>query len=240
MRLPLVIFGIVHWSIFGIMVYLAAFVLEVSWTWILIGVALYMVFFISCVIRILRHFYHFPIPSAMTKFIDNPIRRKFFQQPDRIAERMQLGPGMIVVEIGPGKGSYTKEVAKRVLPGGVVYAIDISENVIARMKKMVNNEKISNIIPKIDDAYGFSFIDESVDRIFAVACLPEIPDQVRVLKECRRILKHDGLISLCELLVDPDYPRRKTEMRWATEAGLELKQAHGNWNAYQLNFGKKR
>lgn len=54
----------------------------------------------------------------MTWLIDNPLRRKFVQKPDVIAERMQLKPGMIVVEIGPGKGSYTKAVAKRILPNG--------------------------------------------------------------------------------------------------------------------------
>jgi len=107
------------------------------------------------------------------------------------------------------------------------------------LKEKVEKEGISNIIPKIEDAYNFTFADESVDRVFAIACLPEIPEPVKVLNECRWILKPDGLISLCELFLDPDYPRRKTEKRWANEAGLELAQEFGNWVAYQLNFRKK-
>ncbi len=152
---------------------------------------------------------------------------------------MQLKPGMKVVEIGPGKGSYTKAVAKRILPDGKVFAVDISERVIDHLKQIIEKEGIDNIIPKIEDAYNFTFSDQSFDRIFAVACLPEIPEPVRVLKECRRILKPDGLISLCELFVDPDYPRRKTEKRWADEARLELANEFGGWGAYQLNFSKK-
>lgn len=175
----------------------------------------------------------------MTKLIDNPLRRKFLQNPDIIAERMQLKPGMIVVEIGPGKGSYTTAVAKRIRPDGKVYAVDISEKVIARLKSKIEKEGITNIIAQIDNAYNFSFVNESVDRILAVACLPEIPDPIKVLTECRRILKADGLICLCELSLDPDYPRRKTEKRWATEAGLELRQEFGSWVAYQLHFNKK-
>lgn len=239
MKRPLLVFGLLHWGLFGCLIYFLLFILKVSWIWILIGCLIYLVFFVLVVIRILRHYYHFPIPSFMTRIIDNPIRRKFIQKPDVLAERMQLEPGMIVVEIGPGKGSYTKAVAKRILPNGKVYAVDISEKVIENLKKRIKKEGFINIIPQIENAYNFSFADQSVDRIFAIACLPEIPEPVTVLKECRRILKPDGLISLCELFLDPDYPRRKTEKRWASEAGLELKQEFGNWAAYQLNFSKK-
>ncbi len=145
---------------------------------------------------------------------------------------------MIVVEIGPGKGSYTKVVADKILPHGKVYAIDIQEAVIKRLKERVKKENISNIIPMIDDVYNLFFEDGSVDRIFAIACLPEIPEPVRVLKEFKRILKSDGIISLCEPFIDPDYPLRRTEKKWAKEAGLEFIQGFGNWFVYQFNFSK--
>ncbi len=239
MKKFLILFGIVHWTLFGLLICYFLFILEINIAWVLIGIAIYIVFFIIVIVRILRHFYHFPIPSFMTNVIDNPLRRKFIQKPDLLAEQMQLKAGMIVVEIGPGKGSYTKAVAKRILPDGKVYATDISENVIERLKKRIKKEGIENIIPKIEDAYNFTFDDESIDRVYAIACLPEIPEPVKVLQECSRILKPDGLICLCELFIDPDYPRRKTEKKWAREAGLELKQEFGSWVAYQINFGKK-
>ena len=86
-------------------------------------------------LRIFRHYHHFPIPSFATQLIDNPIRRLIIQKPDIIADRMHLEPGMKVVEIGPGKGSYTIALAKRIIPNGKVYAIDIQESVIKRLKK---------------------------------------------------------------------------------------------------------
>ena len=189
--------------------------------------------------RILRKYHHFPIPAFFTKIIDNPIRRKFIQNPKKIAERMDLKPGMVVVEIGPGKGSYTKKVAEKVLPEGKVYAIDIQESVIENLKKRIEKEEITNIFPKVDDAYNLSFESKSIDRVFAVACLPEIPKPVKALNECSRILKPDGIVSLCELAIDPDYSWRKTEKKWAAEAGLEFKEQFGNWFSYQLNFKKK-
>ncbi|MFX1309723.1 MAG: methyltransferase domain-containing protein [Promethearchaeota archaeon] len=203
-------------------------------------IALGIFFFIVFVVmRIIRRYYKFPIPSFMTRLIDNPIRRKLIQKPEKVAERMHLEPGMTIVEIGPGKGSYTKTIAKSILPDGKVYAIDIQESVINQLKKRVEKENITNIIPKIDDAYELSFEDESIDRVLMIACLPEIPEPIRVLKEIKRVLKPDGIISLSEMLPDPDYPRRKTEKKWADEAGFELDEEFGNWFIYQLNFKKK-
>ena len=196
-------------------------------------------FIVFVILRIIRRYYKFPIPGFMTRLIDNPIRRKFIQKPETVVERMRLKPGMIIIEIGPGKGSYTKALAKNILPDGKVYALDIQESIINRLKKRIEKEGITNIIPKIDDAYNLSFEDESVDRVLMIACLPEIPDPIRVLKELKRVLKPDGLISLSEMLPDPDYPRRKTEKKWAEEAGFDLDEQFGNWFIYQLNFKKK-
>ncbi|MHA2038677.1 MAG: class I SAM-dependent methyltransferase [Promethearchaeota archaeon] len=189
-------------------------------------------------LRIIRRYYKFPAPAFMTRLIDNPIRRKLIQKPETIAKRMNLEPGMIVVEIGPGKGSYTKAIANNLLPDGKVYALDIQESIIKRLKKRIEKENIQNIIPKIDDVYNLSFMDESVDRVLMIACLPEIPDHVRALKELNRVLKPNGLVCLSEMLPDPDYPRRKTEKKWAKEAGFELEEQFGNWFIYQLNFKK--
>ena len=210
-------------------------ILELAKWFIILFLLFFLFFFV--ILRIIRHYYHSPIPSFLTKLIDNPIRRSI-QNPTTIANRMQLQPGMIVVEIGPGKGNYTKAIAKQILPNGKVIAIDIQEAVIKDLKKKLKKEKITNIEPKVDDAYNLSIPKETVDRVVAITCLPEIPNPIQVLCECKRILKPDGIISLCELIFDPDYPRRKTEIKWAKEAGLKLDEEYSNILSYQLNFKK--
>ena len=138
---------------------------------ILIGLFLLLV-----VAKIVRKIHPFPIPAFMTKVIDNPIRRRFIQKPFLIAERMNLQPGMKVIEIGPGKGNYTKAVLSKILPDGEIYAIDIQESIINRLKQRLEKEKIKNIKPMINDVYNLTFENESMDRIFAITCLPEIPN----------------------------------------------------------------
>ena len=194
-------------------------------------------FLVQVVLRVARRWLKFPTPAFMTLIIDNPFRRRFIQSPDTIADRMGLEPGMTVVEVGPGKGSYTFAVARRVAPG-TVYACDIQPAVVERLAERATREGVANVDARVEDAYGFSFGDSSADRVLMIACLPEIPEPVRVLRECRRILRPGGLVCLSELLPDPDYPLRSTESRWAAEAGLEPDSEFGNLFVYQLHFRK--
>lgn len=69
-----------------------------------------------------------------------------------------------------------------------------------------------------------------------VAVLPEIPDKQKALGEIHRVLKKEGLLALGECLIDPDYPRRKTEIGWCRDAGFELVGSHGSAFFYVLAF----
>ncbi|GAG33820.1 unnamed protein product [marine sediment metagenome] len=72
----------------------------------------------------------------MTRLIDNPIRRKFIQKPETVAKRMNLEPGMIVVEIGPGfKGSGL------VLAPGCVIPQFVSNIIIETVVNTIQNLK---------------------------------------------------------------------------------------------------
>lgn len=205
--------------------------------WAVLVVVVFM-FCFFVLVRLIRHYFHFPTPSFAVPLIDNPIRRRLIQSPDAVADRMELQSGMVVVEIGPGSGTYAKAVAERVLPHGKVFAVDIQERVIRRLRERVERDGIHNIFPMVDNAYDLSFPDESVDRVLAMAVLPEIPDPVSVLRECNQILRPNGLVCLCELIVDPDYPRKSTEKKWAKEAGFKLENEFSNLVSYQLNFRK--
>lgn len=208
-----------------------------DWVALVFYLFLGFLFLFQVVFRVARRWLKFPTPGILTQVIDNPVRRRFIQSPDTIADRMELEPGMTVVEVGPGKGSYTFAVARRVAPG-TVYACDIQPSVVEMLRERAAREGVTNVDARVEDTYGFSFGDGTVDRVLMIACLPEIPEPVRVLRECRRVLRPGGLVCLSELLPDPDYPLRRTEKRWAADAGLELDREYGNFFVYQLHFRK--
>lgn len=188
------------------------------------------------ILKMIRRFWKFPIPAILTGLIDNPIRRKI-QPPRKLADMMRLQPDNLVLEVGPGKGTYTIEVAKRVSNGKVV-AIDIQEGVVKKLKQKCEELAIANVEPKVMDVYNLNFDNEVFDRTFLICCLPEIPDPVRALRELNRVLKPNGLLCLVEAFIDPDYPLARTEIEWAKDAGFTLDSKHGNWLLYYLIFSK--
>ena len=193
--------------------------------------------FIFVVVRIVRRFYQLPIPPFVTRFIDNPIRRKI-QPPKKIIAWMDVHPGMEMLEIVPGPGTFTFAASRQVGEHGQVFAIDIQEPVIRALKQKVQQREINNITLNLASAYQLPFPDRKFDRIYLVTVLGEIPDKPRALVEFRRVLKDQGYLAIGEFLPDPDYPRQSTVRAWCRRSGYELAETHGNILHYLQLFKK--
>ena len=206
--------------------------------WILLVILGFFVFG-QTIIRLVRHFIHFPSPPFVPYLINNPIRRKF-SPPERVINHIDIREGMKVLEVGPGTGFYTFEAARRAGPSGHVYAVDIQPKMIAKIGKEIERREVENITAKTASAYEIPLPNDSVDRAFMVGVLPEVPDKQKALREIRRVLKEGGLLTLSECLIDPDYPRRKTEMAWCQDTGFELAGNYGSVFLYVLTFRLKK
>jgi ubiquinone/menaquinone biosynthesis C-methylase UbiE len=152
---------------------------------------------------------------------------------------MDIQKGMKVLEVGPGTGFYTFEAARQAGTSGHVYAVDIEPKVIAKIEKEIEQRGVENITTRVSSAYEIPLPNNSVDRAFMVGVLPEIPDKQKALREIHRVLKEEGLLTLSECLIDPDYPRRKTEIAWCKDAGFEVTGNYGSFFFYTL-IAKKR
>jgi ubiquinone/menaquinone biosynthesis C-methylase UbiE len=190
------------------------------------------------VVRLIRYFYQFPIPSFFTPLIDNPLRRKI-QSPELIADWMGVKEGMNILEIGPGRGTFTFEVAQRVGSDGHLYAIDIQEPVVDSLKEIVEGQGVQNVTVRLASAYQLPFSDGYFDQVFMVTVLGEIPDKKKGLSEIKRVLKDQGLLAIGEFLPDPDSPRKMPVVNWCHDSGFILKEQFGNWLHYLLTFEKE-
>ena len=111
---------------------------------------------------------------------------------------------------------------------------------IAQVQARIEKAGVNNVETHVASAYELPLEDESIDRVFMVTVLPEIPDPVQGLKEVHRVLKPGGIFSTTEEFLDPDYPRKRTTVGWAKEAGLQLTEQFGNVWLYTLNFVKEK
>lgn len=176
-----------------------------------------------------------PCPASWSWIVDNPIRRWDVRH---ALDRAGLREGEIVLELGPGPGAFTVDAAARVGQQGRLIAVDIQPEMIAQVESRIRKAGLTNIETHIASAYELPVANSTVDRAFLITVLPEIPDPVRGLREVYRVLKPGGIISTTEEFLDPDYPRQKTTISWATDSGFELVEKFGNWWNYTLNFRK--
>ena len=188
-------------------------------------------------VRIVRMFVHFPIPSFLAQFLDNPIRR-MLQPPATVVDWIDIREGMRVLEIGPGPGTFTIEAARRAGDNGRIFAVDIQPVVITRLDERLKRDEITNVRAEVASAYQLPYRNGFFDRVFMITVLGEIPDKRRALLEIKRVLKDDGLLAVGEFLPDPDYPRRETVFNWCRSARFELVGRYGGLWHYVLTFKK--
>ncbi len=185
--------------------------------------------------RIIRQRYPFPIPYFMIHFIDNPFRR-MIQPPHKMPGRMGITPGMHVLEIGPGSGTYTLATAKAVGAGGRIVAIDIEARVVEYLKRRIAELDVANLEVQQGDAQKLEFETASFDAVYALTVYGEIPDRRKALAAFRRVLKPGGLLAISEILLDPDSQPRKRVIAECEAAGFRLVKESGNLLHYTLLF----
>jgi ubiquinone/menaquinone biosynthesis C-methylase UbiE len=144
----------------------------------------------------------------------------------RLIEILEPRAGERVLEIGPGTGYYTFEMAGR-LDGGQVDVFDIQQEMLDHVLREANKRGVTNVKPALGDAQSLPYADESFDAVVLITVLGEIPDQDRALSEVARVLKPGGRLIVGEMLVDPHIVTLGQLRERAGRAGLSFARRIG-------------
>ncbi len=170
-----------------------------------IGAILFAFFIYQVLMRLLRRYVKFPAPYFILGFIDRIPTRHWLQPPDDMPSRHGLRPGMKVLEIGPGGGTYTIATARYLGEKGHLTAVDIEPRVIDALSRRIESEGVGNIACQVADVSHLPFNDGQFDAVYLMSVLGELPDLKAALAEFHRVLKPGGVLAISELLIDPDY-----------------------------------
>lgn len=198
---------------------------------VLLGFAVYQL-----VLRIIRHYWHFPAPAFLTLLLNSQFRARL-QPPIPQLLRCGVRTGQHVMEIGCGGGFFLPYAARMVGSAGKVYGLDISSAMLRRSRKYLLRwppEIREHIELLQENACHIPLPDESLDVVYYILTLMEIPDPLGALTEARRVLKKDGVLAICEGLMDPDYPGQRTTIRCAEAAGFQVEAVEGNFFLYTV------
>ncbi len=154
----------------------------------------------------------------------------------RLREVLAPEPGERVLEIGPGTGYYTLDLAGWVAPSGTVEIFDLQQEMLDHTMRRAMERGSVNIVPIRGDATALPYEDDSMDAVVLVAVLGEIPDAEAALGEIARVLRPGGRLVVGEIFGDPHFTTFSSLCERCIRAGLAPEGRSGNWFAYFARF----
>lgn len=138
--------------------------------------------------------------------LPGPIRRWLYaggsrqdrlRDPDAVVSALDLRPGMVVADLGPGYGHFTIRMARAVEPDGVVYAVDASQGTLDELMAAAEKRGITTLRP-IRVARDRFDVPEPVDLLFVSATYHHLPDPATYFADARRHLRPGARLVILE------------------------------------------
>src|SRR3954471_7732750 len=167
--------------------------------------------------------HHFESAEVCARSFDDPARDRW-QQPALVLEALELGPGMVVADIGAGTGYFAVRLA-RAVPDGQVIATDIEPDIIRCLTERAAREQLPNLRAVRTPPSDPELAAGSVDRILVVDVWHHIDDRAGYARALARALRPGGKLAIV------DFTREATHgppaaMRLTPEQVIgELRQA---------------
>src|SRR5919199_410885 len=145
-------------------------------------------------------------------------------------------PGERVLEVGPGTGYYTLNVAQQLAPDGTLDILDLQQQMLGHTMRRAREHDITNIVPTQGDAVALPYPDDTFDAAYMTVALGEIPDQNAALRELRRVLNPGGRLVVGEIFGDPHMVTFGSLRTRAEAVELRFEQRLGGRLAYFARF----
>ncbi|MFA5080582.1 MAG: class I SAM-dependent methyltransferase [Candidatus Paceibacterota bacterium] len=122
-----------------------------------------------------------------------------FLNPQEILKTLTIKPTMVACDLGCGAGGWTIPLAK-MLPSGMVYAVDILEEPLSFLIANANRQNVSNIKTILSDIEkGVKIINnDEIDLVLIINILFQLDSIELVLNEADRILKKGGMMLIAD------------------------------------------
>lgn len=137
--------------------------------------------------------------------------RDRWQRPADVMNALRIGAGSAVADIGAGDGYFSFHLARRAGLQGKVYAVDLDEKALVKLKERAQTLGLSNIATvqnKVDDP---SLPEGALDAALIVNAYHEFTAYDAMLQGIYRALRPGGLLGILEWHAEAGKPRKEYE-----------------------------
>ena len=148
-------------------------------------------------------------PVALAQRASNERARDEWQKVDEVFKALGVRPGSVVADVGAGSGYFTVRLSRAVGPEGRIYAVDIGESVLSRLRSRVENEHLANVQVVEGTADDPKLPAGALDSVLIVNAYHEMARHQAMLAQIRTALKPDGRL----VILEPIAPVRREDAR---------------------------
>jgi len=120
------------------------------------------------------------------------------QPPDLILKTIGIKPGMIIGEVGAGRGRYTVHIASRIGPTGMIYANDIVKEYLQYIERRCADHGLMNVKTVLGGVTDPKLPPAALDMVIMVNVVHCLAEPVALLRNIKKSLKPDGVIAIVE------------------------------------------
>ena len=124
--------------------------------------------------------------------------RDAFDHRKEVVAALGLKEGMAVADVGAGTGLFTRLFSPLVGPQGKVYAVDISDEFVAHVEKIANQQKMENIVGVVCKADSAELPPNSVDLAFICDTYHHFEFPGKTMRSIHKALKPKGQVVLID------------------------------------------